>query len=246
MVSLGKCAPPATQSAQGRLAVPAVAWVIAAGKVTELQGIRAGEREPTSQSRIFFVAEWRVAFSLPVVWPRAWIIPSGEVGSSAAGVLRMADNRALRRRAAHSWTVCDSARTTQKPGPSPYTATGPRIYQWCLALATPDAPTAQDVTQNVLLKLVAKTAPILSTTNPRAFAARLKTVTRPRAERLSRRTPPSGDGGRRQGRHTPGEPRSAARLERRLEEEFDAELLEESAGPRAYPRDATAPGKPFG
>ena len=67
---------PADQSAQGGRSQR---HGLLRGKVTELQGIRAGEREPTSQSRIFFVAEWRVAFSLPVVWPR-WIIPSGEEG----------------------------------------------------------------------------------------------------------------------------------------------------------------------
>jgi RNA polymerase sigma-70 factor (ECF subfamily) len=103
---------------------------------------------------------------------------------------------------------------------------GPRIYQWCLDWRLQPAD-AQDVTQNVLLKLLGKMRDF-EYDPAQSFRAWLKTVT---SHALSDYLSAC----RRQGNAAEGnlagqlenlEARDG--LQRRLEEEFDAELLEQA------------------
>jgi RNA polymerase sigma factor (sigma-70 family) len=104
---------------------------------------------------------------------------------------------------------------------------GPKVYQWCLRWNLQDAD-AEDVTQNVLLEVARKMRTF--TYDPsRSFRAWLKAITHAAwCDWLEDRKRPgrgSGDTGVRELLATV---EARADLERRMEEQFDCELLEEA------------------
>src|SRR4051794_24440998 len=104
---------------------------------------------------------------------------------------------------------------------------GPKIYAWCRRWNLQEAD-AQDVTQNVLLKLAAKMRDFQYDPS-RSFRAWLKTVTHHAFSdfQQARKRPGLGSGDSQVGRLLDN---VTARedLVRRLEEEFDRELLNEA------------------